>query len=146
MKRVFVDSSGFYALLVREDAFHDRAHDLFTRADAERWSLVTMNAVVFEAYALLLTRSRPGRENALKFLAIVEGDAYQVERVRKTDEERAVALLRTHADKTYSLCDAGSFVVMDRLAITDTLAFDRHFREYGRFASSRISSTERIDT
>ena len=41
-------------------------------------------------------------------------------------------LLRAQADKNYSLCDALSFVVMERLRITDALAFDRHFRQYGR--------------
>jgi len=31
-------------------------------------------------------------------------------------------------------CDAMSFVVMERMNITDAIAFDRHFAEYGRFA------------
>ncbi|HJX63064.1 MAG TPA: hypothetical protein VJ860_03835 [Polyangia bacterium] len=46
----------------------------------------------------------------------------------------AVALLRAHGDKTYSFCDALSFVVMERLNIPEAIAFDRHFAEYGRFA------------
>lgn len=33
----------------------------------------------------------------------------------------------------YSLCDALSFVIMERLDIADAIAFDRHFREYGGF-------------
>jgi predicted nucleic acid-binding protein len=56
-----------------------------------------------------------------------------VERVSREDESRAVALVRAHEDKTYSLCDAMSLVVMERLGITDAIAFDRHFAEYGRF-------------
>ena len=64
---------------------------------------------------------------------MVGDDAYRVERVRKGDDERAIALLRAHEDKSYSLCDALSFVVMERLRIRDAIAFDRHFREYGRF-------------
>jgi predicted nucleic acid-binding protein len=43
-------------------------------------------------------------------------------------------LVREHQDKAYSLCDALSFVVMERLGIYEAIAFDRHFREYGRFA------------
>jgi predicted nucleic acid-binding protein len=49
-------------------------------------------------------------------------------------ESLAIDLVRSHEDKTYSLCDAMSFVVMARLGITDAIAFDRHFAEYGRFA------------
>ena len=36
MKRVFVDSGGFFALLVQEDALHTRAVVLFQHANRER--------------------------------------------------------------------------------------------------------------
>ena len=133
MKRVFVDTSGFFALLVEEDQFHHYARRLFQRANAERWRLVTTNVVVIETYALLLVRSRGSRHDALRFLDVIEKDAYQVERIRKTDEARAITLVRAHQDKTYSLCDALSFIVMERLRLTEAIAFDRHFRSYGRF-------------
>lgn len=35
--------------------------------------------------------------------------------------------------KTYTLCDALSFVLMERLGVLGAIAFDRHFREFGRF-------------
>jgi predicted nucleic acid-binding protein len=60
-------------------------------------------------------------------------DDYRIERVRAADETRAIALVRAHDDKTYSLCDAQSFVVMERLRIKEAIAFDRHFQQYGRF-------------
>jgi predicted nucleic acid-binding protein len=94
---------------------------------------VTTNAVVVETYSLLLARSRGGRRAALAFLDMVADDAYLLERIRKRDDERAIALLRAHEDKSYSLCDALSFVVMERLRIREAIAFDRHFRAYGRF-------------
>lgn len=134
MKRVFVDTSGFFALVVRDDQNHERAHELFMRAQQERWRLLTTNAVVFETHALLLHRARPGREIALAFLDTIGTDRYQVVRVQRADEQKAVAIIRSHRDKTYSLCDALSFAVMERLRIRDAIAFDRDFRIYGRFA------------
>jgi predicted nucleic acid-binding protein len=133
VRRVFIDTSGFFAVIDREDRNHDRAHELFTRANREAWRLFTTNAVVFETHALLLHRSRPGREIALGFLDMMMTDAYRIVRAPKADEEKAVALVRAHKDKTYSLCDALSFVVMERLRITQAIAFDRDFRVYGRF-------------
>ena len=133
MKSVFVDSGGFFALLAPEDKLHPRAQALFQRANQDPWLLVTTNAVLFETYALLLARSRGGRDNAIHFLDMIATDAYQVVRIRKADEDQAIALVRAHQDKGYSLCDALSFVVMERLHITEVIAFDRHFQTYGRF-------------
>jgi uncharacterized protein len=131
-----VDTSAFFALavVVAEDQKHVRALELFAQAERESWRLVTTNAILLETHALLLNRSRPGREKALEFLEAIEADTYQVVRVTETDENKAVALVRAHVDKLYSLCDTLSFVVMERLRIRDAIAFDQDFRSYGRFA------------
>lgn len=135
MRQVFVDTGGFVALLVAEDRMHSRAVELFDSAIRERWALVTTNAVVVETYSVLLARARDGRRAAIAFLDAVEasGGALVVERIHLGDDRAAASLVRAHSDKTYSLCDALSFVVMERLGITSAISFDRHFREYGRF-------------
>jgi predicted nucleic acid-binding protein len=120
MKTVFVDTSGFLGLLVAEDASHDNAWTLFKRANEEHWRLVTTNAVVIESYSLFLVRTRDRRRSAIAFLDALDRDGIRVERILRQDDE----------DKTYSLCDALSFVVMERLGISEAIAFDRHFREY----------------
>ena len=115
---------------------HERAATLFESASREHWSLVTTNVVVVvETYSVLLARARDGRRVAVAFLDAVQTAAptLTVERVRIEDEIAAMNLVRTHVDKAYSLCDALSFVVMERLAVAHAIAFDRHFREYGRF-------------
>jgi predicted nucleic acid-binding protein len=81
-----------------------------------------------------VNRARNGRAFAIAFLDALDFGFCGVERVSKGDENLAIDLVRSHEDKTYSLCDAVSFVVMARLGITDAIAFDRHFAEYGRFA------------
>jgi predicted nucleic acid-binding protein len=43
----------------------------------------------------------------------------------------ALVLLQERLDKTYSLCDAVSFVLMRRRGITDALTTDRHFEQEG---------------
>ena len=133
MRRVFVDSSSFFALLCPEDRSHERAVALLAEADAQRWRLVTTNAVVIETHALLVARLRDGRRHGLAFLDRMSRTEFRVERIRASDEQRAIALLRRHADKEYSLCDALSFVVMERLRLREVIAFDHHFHEYGRW-------------
>jgi predicted nucleic acid-binding protein len=46
------------------------------------------------------------------------------------DERKAIALVRADGDKTYSLCDAQSFVICERLGITEAIAFDEDFSSY----------------
>jgi len=99
-------TGAFFAVLVPEDLHHERARVIFTRAGEERWQLVTTNMVVIETYALLLNRAHGGRPSALAFLDAIERDEYQIERVKESDEAAAIELVRSHEDKTYSLCDA----------------------------------------
>jgi uncharacterized protein len=126
------DSGQLGGEVVREDAFHARADEIFRQARAEGWVLLTANAVVFETHALLLTRSRNGGEASRRFLDVVERGICAIERVTAADESAAIALIRAHRDKSYSFCDALSFVVMERLGIDAAIAFDSHFRQYGR--------------
>ena len=120
-------------MLIAEDAHHGRARELFARANLEQWRLITTNAVTYETYAVLLRRARHPRRACMTFLDLIAAGSIPVERVTPADEARAQALLRHHEDKSYSYCDASSFAMMERLRITDAIAFDRHFREYGHF-------------
>jgi predicted nucleic acid-binding protein len=133
VKRVFVDTSAFFGLLVSQDQHHARAREPFAQATAEKWKLAITNVITFETYALLLNHTHQGRPLAIRFLDRLERVPIQVERVTAEDERNAVALVRDHDDKTYSLCDALSFTVMDRLGIGEAIAFDSDFRSYGRF-------------
>ncbi len=126
MKRVFVDTGGFFALLCAEDQSHERARALFSEADAQYWRLVTTNAVVIETHALVIARLRDGQRYGIEFLDRIGRTQIHVERVRARDEKRAIELIRRHADKDYSLCDALSLVVMERLKLKEAIAFGRH--------------------
>ena len=72
VRRVFVDTSAFFAHLVAEDAHHPGARALFERADREAWTLITTNTVVWETYTLIRIRARNGRELALGFLEDIQ--------------------------------------------------------------------------
>lgn len=126
----FVDTGVFAALIDRNDQKHADAEDMFRKA-AGRCRLVTTNAVIFETHALLLNRvSRPA---AVDFLDRIAIGSIMIERVSEEDEKRAADLFRRYTDKTFSLCDCSSFIVMERLGIKEALSFDSDFRSYGRF-------------
>ena len=131
MKQVFVDTGGFYAFADADDEFHEKACTLFEKAAAESWRLTTTNYVVAETHALIL--SRLGRKLALDYLQGIFNGSILVERVTRQNENDALQLLVTYRDKDYSFCDVTSFITMERLKVIEAIAFDDHFRHYGKF-------------
>lgn len=47
------------------------------------------------------------------------------------DQQRAIASLHQYKESSFSLCDACSFALMERLDIQYAFVYDDHFREYG---------------
>lgn len=128
---MFVDTGGFYALADADDEFHEKSCRLFEKASAESWALMTTNCVVAETHALVLCRL--GRKIALGYLQGILAGSTLVERVTEEHENDALQLLVAHDDKNYSFCDATSFIIMEQLKILEVIAFDDHFRQYGKF-------------
>lgn len=128
-RRVLLDSSAFLALVSRRDAHHDEAQSAWARLIDERWSTFTSNFVVAETHALFLARL--GRDSATTFLRDIVRSSTVMVRVSVRDEARARAIIFQYEDKEFSLTDATSFAVMERLRILEAFSFDRHFAQYG---------------
>ena len=132
MKReaVFVDTSGWYALTNAGDIHHERATQCLRLVLAERRTLILTNHVASETYTLL--RVRLGAAQAGAFLSRTRDSAF-TERVFVPGswEEAAEDLLMRYQDQDFSYVDATSFIVMRRLGVQQTLAFDHHFSTMG---------------
>ena len=130
VRRVFVDTSAWYAVADAGDANHRAATRIFTDLIGEKAHLLTTNHVVSETYTLL--RVRLGREAAHAFLRSVRASA-QTGRVFVLPEWEGAAeeLLLHYVDKDLSYVDATSFVTMRRLSIQNAFTFDRHFAAAG---------------
>ena len=124
----FVDTSAFYASVDRDARHHETCVTIFTALARHRSRLLTSNHVVFETYGLLL--GRLGGTLARRWLDRL---AIHVERATDGDERRALRIVRQFSDKDFSLVDASSFALMERLGVRSAVAFDTHFRQYGRF-------------
>ncbi|MBI4506620.1 MAG: type II toxin-antitoxin system VapC family toxin [Chloroflexi bacterium] len=127
--RAFVDTSAYYALTDPRDGNHAPAHAIAARLATTRWQIITTNFILAETHALLLARL--GRAIALRTLDAIERGATTIVRVSADDERRARAILRQYEDKDFTLTDALSFAVMERLALAYAFTFDRHFAQYG---------------
>jgi predicted nucleic acid-binding protein len=129
LPRVLVDTSAYFAFINVRESNYPHAQAVGRRLAALRSQLYTTNFVVAETHALLLTRL--GRHIALRFLQEIDTSTTLTVRVDEADEQRARAIIRQYADKSFSLTDATSFAVMERLRIDAAFTFDRNFAQYG---------------
>jgi predicted nucleic acid-binding protein len=129
MRRVLIDSAAYYALADGDAVEHARSVAVFEQLAFEHRPLVTTNFIVAETHALVLRRL--GRDMAAGILRRIDRSKTTIVRVKWTDEQRAREIITTHDDKDYTLTDATSFAVMERLGITTVFTFDRHFAQYG---------------
>ena len=133
---VFVDTSGYYASAAADEQRHAEARAILARLAAERVRFFTTLYVLAELHALAITRRRNPRF-AFEMLIRIESSATTIVPVTADDQAQARILLARHQDKLYSLTDALSFTVMQRLGITRVFTFDRNFAQHGfQFATA----------
>ncbi len=113
----------------RGDHNHPRALSIRNRLVAEGWHLFTTSFILAETHALLLARLN--QRIATQFLREMEASPTTVVWVTQADVQRARSIIYRYEDKDFSLTDATSFAVMERLRIPYAFAFDRHFSQYG---------------
>jgi predicted nucleic acid-binding protein len=129
VSRVFVDTNAFGALALDGDAYHARALAATRQLATDRARLLTTNFVVAETHALVLACA--GIDPALRMLRRIEQTVEAIVRVTEEDEQRARAIVEHYRDKDFTLTDATSFAVMERLAMRQAFTFDRHFVQFG---------------
>src|SRR5690349_11998546 len=105
---MLLDTSGLFCLFRRDEAQHPQAVQLFEAARAK----LTHNYVLAEFVALAHARGLP-RAPALAFVTGLLGHPdVGIQWVDEALHRAAVTLLGSRLDKSYSLCDAVSFLLM----------------------------------
>ena len=132
----FWDTSGFFALLNRDDPSHDRAQALVKEAAGQRRGGVTTESIIGETCTLLMARRRP--HLIPRFLDLVEQSRSLVTvPVDQALFGRSKDYVRRHLDHEFSFVDCTSFVVMAERGLHEALTTDGHFAEAGCVALLR---------
>ncbi len=128
IKKVFIDTSAFYALMDRSDAYHQKAKNLWIFLLNEDSHLHTTNYIIIESMALL--QSRLGFEAAHLF----SKDILRLVEFLWIDEPQhslAFELWLSLGRRKVSLVDCVSFITMRHFKIEQTFGFDKHYEEQG---------------
>jgi uncharacterized protein len=124
---MLIDTSGFFSVYSEEDRHHTKSKEIFQQS----WLRLTTNYVLAEYVALAFVRGLP-RDGVLAFSEeILSDETVEIAWIDEALHTKAVEILKERKDKTYSLCDAVSFVLMRERGITESLTTDKHFEQEG---------------
>jgi hypothetical protein len=127
MRRVFADSFYFYAWINEDDESHELALE-YSKESNLSW--VTTEWVLCEV-ADGMARP-PFRDRFVTFIGGLRGNPFCTIVPSSHDLfDEGLRLYSERSDKTWSLTDCISFVVMNRMGIAEALTGDRHFEQAG---------------
>ena len=127
---IFIDTSGFFAMLAKDDDRHAAAAKLVAAARKRKRGFVTTDYVLDETATLLKAR----RKTHLLATLFERLDQSRACRIEWTDSERyhdVREFFVKHADQGWSFTDCLSFVVMSDLRLREALTKDLHFQQAG---------------
>jgi predicted nucleic acid-binding protein len=126
---ILIDTSAYYALKDKDDAFHTNALE-FIKVNVS--PAITTNLIVIET--LNLFKKRIGHYHAVEIgKRLFNPIITTVIKVIDEDITNAWEIFQRYEDKGFSFTDCTTFSVMERLKIHSVFAFDEHFRQYGKF-------------
>jgi predicted nucleic acid-binding protein len=127
MRRVFVDSFYFFALLSPRDAAHAWAVEIADRFDG---AFVTTTSILTEVADGLSQRDL--RRLFVQLCDEIAANA-NIHVIPLSSElwDAGCRLYRSRPDKDWSLTDCLSFVVMQKEGLTEALTGDHHFEQAG---------------
>lgn len=124
---MLLDTSGLLSYFDQADTNNARAAELFDAAS----ELLTHSYVLAEFLPLCNAR-RMNRTAYLTFATeLLDSPLIELVWVDEALHRAAFALVLARQDKTYSLCDAVSFVLMRERGIQEALTTDKHFEQEG---------------
>jgi predicted nucleic acid-binding protein len=127
---IYLDTSGFYALLFKKDDRHAAASRILRDAQRRRRGFVTSDYVLDETATLLKAR---GHAHLLGqfFETVLTSQACRVEWTDAEQFDAVQAYFVKHADQAWSFTDCVSLRIMKTMRLRDALTKDEHFHEAG---------------
>ena len=126
----FIDSSGFYAILAKDDPRHAKANEILAYAKHRALRFVTTDYILDETATLLMSRGRRHLAAGL-FDRVLTAGACRVEWMDPARFEETRQFFLKHRDQAWSFTDCFSFCVMKALGLRNALTGDAHFRHAG---------------
>jgi uncharacterized protein len=132
LNSLFIDTAGWASIFIPTEPYNAIAADYFRQAVQSGSPIVTTNYVITELVALLNSPHRLPRSAIFHHTNIVRRNP-NITRIHidAACDQAAWELCQNRPDKSWSLVDCSSFVVMQQLNIQQALTTDHHFEQAG---------------
>jgi len=130
MSAAFLDTGYALALELSNDANHRAAQDHWRRVSQNLPRLITTTYVFDEVVTFFNSRRRHDKAVAVGKM-LMTSPSVDLVAVDDALFQEGWAYFSRHNDKTYSLTDCISFVVMRRRGLDTAFTFDHHFEQAG---------------
>lgn len=130
MRPLFIDAGYLIALEAADDQYHDRALLHWRGLLQSLPPLVTTSYVFDEVVTFFNSRGRHAKAVEVGE-SLLLSPSVEFMHVDEPLFRESWQFFRKHRDKSYSLTDCVSFVLMGRRGIREALTFDRHFAQAG---------------
>ena len=128
---VFIDTSGFLALIDSKLALFKKASDIFEEFYNTGRKVITTDYVMDEVFTWMRCKEKLQIKDVLEFGKSLRMSDVQI--VGVTDEifYDAFAVMVKFKDQFFSFTDCISFTVMNKMKIKDVVTTDKHFTVVG---------------
>jgi len=130
MNLFFLDTSYIIALELKDDQYHQEALEHWQTIARYRPNLVTISYIFDEVITFFSSRQLHSKAIEIGNRLLYDSSVNFIE-VDSRLFGQAYSYFKKHKDKTYSLTDCISFIVMQQLEVSSALTFDKHFLQAG---------------
>ena len=130
MKKVFIDTAAWLALLNIDDIWHQQAKQIRLELVKQNYIFITTEFILLEVRYALCSQSL--RKNTANFLHnIYQLKSIKIITLSQELFQLGLSLYEQRLDKDWGLTDCISFVVMQREQIQEAFTSDKHFEQAG---------------
>lgn len=132
MDRIFADTSGWANFFVRTEPYYPQANAKMRLWHKINTQIVTTNYVLIELVALMTSLLQVPRNQQVEVIETIQSAEWvEVVHIDQTLNKEAWQLLKNRLDKTWSLVDCTSMIVLQHLGIHEAFTADHHFEQAG---------------
>jgi len=130
MEKIFIDTGFLIALETSDDQHHDSARNCWKNLILSKPSLFTTSYIVDEVATFFNSRNRHSKAIEIGNCLLSSASVTFIH-VDKHLFFKGWEYFKRCDDKSYSLTDCISFVIMEKFEIWKSLSFDKHFEQAG---------------